>query len=312
MGLFGGKSREERKKDKKIDEAINALKDKNYIKYISSCKYLINNFNSSEGALMLAKLYWNGDFAGEYNCAYSYFIKAIELGSQEAKSLFEEFKNDAIKDSIEQFHIWFNVMGYEVAKSYAQLASKCGSNEAKTMLEVLNQSEHIMSEVAIPYYNKAVTRITNEEYSKEVFDLLVKAAGMGLTEAMYLIVAYYDFAFWHGPENITDQFTTVYFPQSKAISSLYESGYIYGLLRWIRKAILAGNSEAVHWWYGKNKPEGLTRCWDLFNISENDTTYAIDSKPDILPKLPVPDSHFEYPEGTLTYESVKIRLGIEK
>ena len=139
----------------------------------------------------------DGKFAGCTNYRYLLEFKerAANLGHEKAKEELDPLKKKVMNDSLEQFHLWFNTQGYEVAEDYASLAARCGSEEAETMLKVIDTQRKIVRDIAIDPYNQACKMVYAGIEDKGVFELFAKASGYGLTEAMYnAVVIYYDIA----------------------------------------------------------------------------------------------------------------------
>ena len=140
-----------------------------------------------------------------------------------------------MNDSLEQFHLWFNTQGYEVAEDYASLAARCGSEEAETMLKVIDTQRKIVRDIAIDPYNQACKMVYAGIGDKGVFELFAKAAGYGLTEAMYnAVVIYYDIAHKYDYDH---RVQSRFFPSSPDLRSLlrYGTGEEPAPLRWIAR-----------------------------------------------------------------------------
>ena len=248
----------------------------------------------------IARILWKEDPVKNYNWAVTYMEYAVERGSERAKAEIGQLYQEVVADCLEQFPLWFNTMGYEVAEDYAKLAVRCGSEEAKTMLKVLEYQSGPAREVAIKTYNQGCIRAQKGVFDQTTFELFEKAAGMGLPEAMLnAVITYYEFPYGKYP-------TTAFFPDP--IGYCREYNYRAGAYRWVRKAILAGNERAREWWFGYNPDATSKRCYQLFGISENSTDYGLKWIPDVLPRLPIPAADFQWPEGTFTYEQARAYL----
>lgn len=294
MGFF-----DKRAEKKALQEMAKALQDEKQ-GYLDSAIRTYDSWSANtrfpeiaaEACYRIAMIAWKKDNLPNYNWAVQYMELAVEKGSKDAAAKLEELRKEAARDSLEQFPLWFNTMGYEVAEDYAKLADRCGAPEAKRMLRVLEYQRDPLREVAINTYNKGCIHVQQVDFDQTAFELFAKAAGMGLPEAMHnAVVTFYTFPYTEHPK-------TAFFPETSVCRSFADMG----ILRWSRKAALAGNKRAWDWWFGSEQGASLKHCYQHFSISERAEDLGLKWVPDVLPRLPVPGADYEWPEATYTYE----------
>lgn len=315
MGLFGFGNKEKKmekelQKIKQCDAEDYGYRDTTLRDYWKlSFREDESRTAAAEAAYCAAKMIEDGKFAGCTNYRYLLEFKerAANLGHEKAKEELDPLKKKVMNDSLEQFHLWFNTQGYEVAEDYASLAARCGSEEAETMLKVIDTQRKIVRDIAIDPYNQACKMVYAGIEDKGVFELFAKAAGYGLTEAMYnAVVIYYDIAHKYDYDH---RVQSRFFPSSPDCDPFCAMGPGGACaLRWIRKAILAGDENAARWWKERpNEQYHSSRSYFHFNIGEYEKNYGLNRVWDMLPRLEAPAPGYQWPENTYTYEKAKAR-----